>query len=197
MDTVETIEPSLPRARLPVTPGFCGGSITQTEQQLAQLRPGKVLAGFSNSAKVDLWAQEVQKQDAQGDWSRTSVFESGGRSIALIIWLYVDPSLFGQNYRFRANFRTIQMRTNSVRSTNWDGKVDRDLVWGSWFWLSHWWRDDAADAVPGQRGVYIFHPYFVIDTSQDLGDGYYQGLGTSVFSIGEPTYFYIEPFRES
>jgi hypothetical protein len=197
MDAVEPPIPSLPVARLTVMPGFCGGSITYTEQQLAQLGPGKDLAGCSNSARVSLWAQEVQKQDTHGNWSQSSVFESGGRSLALIIWLYVDPSLLGRNYRFRANFRTIQLLTNSVKSTCWDGTVNRDLVWGSWFWLCHWWKDDAADAVAGQRGVYSFHPYFVIDASQALGDGYYHGVGGSAFCIGEPTYFYIEPLREN
>lgn len=185
--------------RGPSVPVEGGGADKIEEREPARIETLRAPIRYSTSSKVRIRWHKVQYlprpyRPPSDKWVDARVIPSPGRPLALVTGLYVDPSLFGHGYRFRVNFRTIQVRSNHVQNNYWDGKVD-DLTWGSSFWLSK--SRDAEDVVPGERGLYIFEPYFIIDTSRDAGDGYYYGQGTSEFAVADPYHFFIEPLPEA
>lgn len=111
--------------------------------------------------------------------------------------VFLDPSLFGQDYRYNANFRTIHMTDNCVRNnyfertSNMTGKLDSDFAGGGYWLLSMSWQN-AKDAVSGINGLYHFKPYFVANKGE-YRDGVYHRTGRSEFSISdEERYFWIE-----
>jgi hypothetical protein len=186
--------------RGPSVPVQGGGADKIDKQEPERIETLEALTRFSTSSNVRIRYHKVQYlprpySPPSDKWIDAHVIPSAGRDLALVTGLYVDPILFGHGYRFRVNYRTIQVRTNRVQNNYTDGKVD-DLNWGSWFWMSKTWRD-AQDAVPGKRGLYIFEPYVIIDTCKDWGDGYYQGQGTSEFAFADPYYFFIEALPEA
>lgn len=173
-----------------------GGPLEIGEHETVRFEDRVSPQRYSTSSKVTIRWSKVQYQPLDQDsWIDTHVISSSGRHFALVMGLYMDSNLFGHGYRYWANYRTIQLRTNEVQNNYTNGRVDHDLKWGSWFWMSKSW-DAAGNAVSGTRGMFIFDPYFIIDTSVDFGDGYYQGQGTSMFAVADPYYFYIEPLPE-
>jgi hypothetical protein len=180
--------------KLRVSPKIKDGTLAMGEEKPAPVKALEKLTGYQTSSRIRIiYTQVLTKQ--QNEWKDTHVLVDAHEPIALVMGIYLDSSLFDKGYRFKANFRVIRARTNTVQSNISEGKVEV-LPQSSWFWISKTW-DDAKDAVPGERGLYIFDPYFIIDTATDLGDGYYHNHGTSEFVTYDPYFFYIESLPES
>jgi hypothetical protein len=133
----------------------------------------------------------------------TSDVIRAGNNFTLVINGTIDQSLFGQNFRFDANFEIVRVADNAVvYNTWWSGSgypVSVDSVWPS-FWILFWWNhaDDVnvhsgegGNAENSKEGMYVFRAYFFVDTAK-YSASLYQPNGTSEFAIADDHYFWRE-----
>ena len=62
---------------------------------------------------------------------RSGVIRGKFCNFALRMGVFVDRSLYGNGYRFSANFRIIRATDNRVFNDFWNGNLDSDLDFGS------------------------------------------------------------------
>jgi len=128
-----------------------------------------------------------------------------GEGFTLVINATIDPSLFGQNFRFDANFVIVRASDNQeVYNWWWSAlssyPVSVDSLPGPNFWISLTWNHagdanvnsgEGGNAENSREGMYAFRAYFFVDTAT-YSPSLYRANGTSEFAIADDHYFWRE-----
>jgi hypothetical protein len=128
-------------------------------------------------------------------------------TVSLIINCFVNASLFGNGFRFDANFQIVRGADNQIVSNNWWSQatggypfsLDNFRGFGSNFFilLSNGGNNfglndgDGNNAEGGNNGMYIFRPYFFVDTGL-YSANLVRSFGTSQFAFGADHPFWVE-----
>src|SRR5260370_33729592 len=137
-----------------------------------------------------------------------NVIISSASTIFLTVNCFINPSLFGSGFRFDANFQIVRAGDNQVLSNNWWTRaspnsypfiLDSFTGFGPNFFIFMFWTasnfglndGDGTNAEGGTTGMYIFRPYFFVDTGV-YSSSLVRPLGTSQFAFGADTPFWVE-----
>jgi hypothetical protein len=131
----------------------------------------------------------------------TNVIQYSGNDLGLWFNLNVDLSLFGQGYTFSANFRVIEVATNTVFNHYWNGQLDGLMALAPSMYLVMSWAQASAAGVSksaysifGQGvgdGLYLYRPYFLVYAGTPSGE-FVIFTGKSEFGVAEEHYFLLE-----
>jgi len=127
-----------------------------------------------------------------------------GNGFTLVINATIDPSLFGRNFRFDANWCIVRVADNQVVYNWWwsggNYPVSVDSLPGPNFWISLTWNQasdanvnagEGGNAENSHEGMYAFRAYFFVDTAT-YGGSLYRPNGTSEFAIADDHYLWRE-----
>lgn len=137
-----------------------------------------------------------------------NVIINSGVTLFLTINCFVDPSLFGNGFRFDANFQVVRAADNQIASNNWWTQanpnsypfdLDSFQGFGSNFFITLFNTannfgindGDGNNAENGNSGMYIFRPYFFVDTGEYTAD-LVRSLGSSQFAFAADNPFWVE-----
>jgi hypothetical protein len=143
----------------------------------------------------------VPSTDIWSAGQKTDIVRFG--DLGLVMNVHVDAGLYGNGYRYVANFRIIRAIDNAVvLNLFWNtlqgktGFLDNDIPKWTDFWLSVDFPQPGNASLNGwgenpNGGMYLFKPYFAVDANQYGGD-LYRANGLSQFGVAEDHWFWVE-----
>lgn len=134
-----------------------------------------------------------------------NVVADSGEPLYLWIEVHADLSLFGYGYKFSANFRIIEVATNTTFNHYWNGDFDGLKPYAPDMSLLCSWKraSDAGvykTAAPytglepkgtDGDGLYLYRPYFLVYAGTPEGE-FIVFSGRSEFGVAEEHYFVLE-----